>query len=81
MDEATSNIDSETEKLIEAATQNLLANKTAIIIAHRLSTIRLVDRILVLHKGKLVEQGTHRELMKKGGVYTRLYRTQAFLQN
>lgn len=81
MDEATSNIDSETEKLIEAATQNLLADKTAIIIAHRLSTIRRVDRILVLHKGKLVEQGTHRELMKKGGVYTKLYRTQAFLQN
>ncbi|MCK4764103.1 MAG: ABC transporter ATP-binding protein [Candidatus Aminicenantes bacterium] len=81
LDEATSNIDSETEKLIEAATANLLRNRTAIIIAHRLSTIRMVDRILVLHKGKLVEQGNHRQLLRKGGIYSKLYKTQAFLQN
>jgi ABC-type multidrug transport system fused ATPase/permease subunit len=81
LDEATSNIDSETEELIEAATANLLLDKTAIIIAHRLSTIRMVDRILVLHKGKMVEEGNHRQLLKKGGIYAKLYRTQAFLQN
>ncbi len=81
LDEATSNIDSETEALIEAAAANLLLNKTAIIIAHRLSTISMVDRLLVLHKGKLVEQGNHRSLLKKGGIYAKLYRTQAFLQN
>lgn len=81
LDEATSNIDSETEELIEAATANLFLNKTAIIIAHRLSTIRMVDRILVLHKGKLVEEGNHRQLLKKDGIYAKLYRTQAFLQN
>jgi ABC-type multidrug transport system fused ATPase/permease subunit len=81
LDEATSNIDSETEKLIEAATARMLLNKTAIIIAHRLSTIRLVDRILVLNKGRLVEEGNHQELLKKNGIYAKLYRTQAFLQN
>lgn len=81
LDEATSNIDSETEELIEAAAANLFLNKTAIIIAHRLSTIRMVDRILVLHKGKLVEEGNHEQLLKKDGIYAKLYRTQAFLQN
>ncbi len=57
LDEATANIDSETESLIEAGVKNLLEGKTAIIIAHRLATIKSVDRILVLHKGELVEQG------------------------
>jgi ATP-binding cassette subfamily B protein len=78
LDEATSNIDSATENLIEAATENLLKDRTAIIIAHRLSTIRKVDRILVFNKGRLVEEGSHRELLEKEGVYTRLYQTQAF---
>lgn len=81
LDEATSNIDSETEKLIDAALENLLKDCTAIVIAHRLSTIRKVDRILVFNKGKLVEEGTHRELLNKQGVYTRLYQTQAFALN
>ncbi len=81
LDEATANIDSETEKLIEAATANLLSNRTAIIIAHRLATIQMADRILVLHKGKLVEQGSHRDLLNKEGIYSKLYYTQAFLQN
>jgi ATP-binding cassette, subfamily B, multidrug efflux pump len=81
LDEATSNIDSETEKLIDAALENLLKGRTAILIAHRLSTIRKVDRILVFNKGRLVEEGTHQELLKKQGVYNRLYQTQAFSLN
>ncbi len=80
LDEATSNIDSETEQLIEAATANLLRGRTAIIIAHRLSTIRMVDRILVLNKGELVEEGSHAQLLEKKGIYSKLYRTQAILQ-
>lgn len=81
LDEATSNIDSETEKLIDAALENLLKDRTAIIIAHRLSTIRKVGRILVFNKGRLVEEGTHQELLNKEGIYARLYQTQAFSAN
>lgn len=81
LDEATSNIDSETEKLIDAATEKLLEGRTAIIIAHRLSTIRKADRILVFSKGRLAEQGSHRELLEKQGIYSRLYQTQAFSLN
>jgi ATP-binding cassette subfamily B protein len=78
LDEATSNIDSETENLIDAATEKLLEGRTAIIIAHRLSTIQKVDRILVFNKGRLVEEGSHQELLKKEGIYSRLYQTQVF---
>ncbi|NIM14805.1 MAG: ATP-binding cassette domain-containing protein [Candidatus Aminicenantes bacterium] len=81
LDEATSNIDSETEKLIDAAIEKLLEGRTAIIIAHRLSTIRKVDRILVFNKGCLVEEGSHEELLRNGGIYNRLYQTQAFSLN
>jgi len=81
LDEATSNIDSETEALIEAGVKNLLAWKTAIIIAHRLSTIKNVDRILVLHKGELVEEGTHESLLQQGGLYQQLYEMQALMVN
>ncbi len=77
IDEATSSVDSHTEKLIEEGLLALLEGRTAIIIAHRLSTIRNVDRILVLHRGALVEEGTHAELMRRTGVYHQLYRTQA----
>ena len=81
LDEATSNIDSETEALIEAGVKNLFDGRTAIIIAHRLSTIKSVDRILVLHKGELVEEGTHESLLQSGGLYRQLYEMQAFLLN
>ena len=77
MDEATSNIDSKTEKLIQEALDRLIAGRTAIIIAHRLSTIKHMDRILVIHNGRLVEEGSHRELLKKRGIYAQLYRMQA----
>lgn len=76
MDEATSSVDTETELLIQDALQKLMRNRTSIIIAHRLSTIKNVDRILVMHKGKLVEEGTHEQLLARGGHYHRLYRLQ-----
>jgi ABC-type multidrug transport system fused ATPase/permease subunit len=76
LDEATSSIDSETEALIQEGTHALLAGRTAIVIAHRLSTIQDVDRIHVLHKGRIVESGSHEELLAIGGVYHRLYRLQ-----
>jgi ABC-type multidrug transport system fused ATPase/permease subunit len=76
LDEATSSIDSETEALIEEGTHTLLAGRTAIVIAHRLSTIQDVDRIHVLHKGRIVESGSHEQLLAIGGVYHRLYRLQ-----
>ncbi len=76
LDEATSNIDSETERIIEQSLEKLLANRTSIIIAHRLSTIRRADRIIVLHKGKIRESGTHKELLALNGIYARLYRLQ-----
>ncbi len=76
LDEATSNIDAETDKLIQDALSVLLKDRTAIVIAHRLSTIKNADRILVLHMGKLVEAGKHEELMKKKAAYYNLYKMQ-----
>ncbi|MCK5833898.1 ABC transporter ATP-binding protein [bacterium] len=76
LDEATSNIDTETEQLIQSALLNLIKNRTSIVIAHRLSTIQHVDRILVIHKGKLVEEGNHQQLLAKGGIYYKLYQLQ-----
>jgi ATP-binding cassette, subfamily B, multidrug efflux pump len=76
LDEATSNIDTETEILIQDALQKLMENRTSIIIAHRLSTIQHVDRIIVLHKGEIVEEGNHQELLTKEGLYYDLYRLQ-----
>jgi ATP-binding cassette subfamily B protein len=80
LDEATSSIDSETEALIQQGIHVLMEGKTAIAIAHRLSTIRDVDRIYVLHKGRLVEWGGHDELLEREGAYHRLYHLQASSQ-
>jgi len=76
LDEATSSVDTETEQIMQVAVQRLLKGRTSLVIAHRLSTIRYVDRILVLHRGKLVEDGTHDELLALNGYYARLYRLQ-----
>jgi len=76
LDEATGNIDTETERLIQKALRTLLAGRTSLVIAHRLSTIRHADRILVLHKGEMFEEGTHEELMARQGLYSNLYRLQ-----
>ena len=77
LDEATSSIDTETEALIQRGIHNLMEGRTAIAIAHRLSTIRDVDRIYVMHRGHLVESGTHDGLVAAGGHYARLYRLQS----
>ncbi len=76
LDEATSSIDTETENLLQKGVRALMEGKTAIVIAHRLSTIQDVDRIFVLHHGRVVESGPHEELLEQGGVYSRLYRLQ-----
>jgi ATP-binding cassette subfamily B multidrug efflux pump len=76
LDEATANIDTETEILIQDALQKLMENRTSIVIAHRLSTIQHVDRIIVLHKGRIVEEGNHQELLANEGLYYDLYRLQ-----
>ncbi len=76
LDEATSSVDTETEALIQDALAKLMAGRTSIIIAHRLSTIRNVDRIIVLHHGRVVEQGTHDDLLAQAGIYRNLYELQ-----
>jgi ATP-binding cassette, subfamily B, multidrug efflux pump len=76
LDEATSSVDSETEELIQQATQQLMKGRTSIIIAHRLSTVREVDTIMVLDKGRVVEQGNHDELMHLQGAYYELFQKQ-----
>jgi ABC-type multidrug transport system fused ATPase/permease subunit len=76
LDEATSSVDTETEFLVQDALRKFMAGRTSIVIAHRLSTIRYVDRILVLHKGRVVEEGTHAELIAQAGHYAKLYELQ-----
>ncbi|BCJ97467.1 ABC transporter ATP-binding protein [Anaerocolumna chitinilytica] len=76
MDEATANIDTETEQLIQEALEKLMTGRTTIMVAHRLSTIQHADVIMVMHKGKLREKGTHQELLNQNGIYRKLYELQ-----
>jgi ATP-binding cassette subfamily B multidrug efflux pump len=76
LDEATASIDSDTEARLQAALEAVMAGRTALVIAHRLSTIRAVDRIVVFHRGHVVEAGSHDQLLAQNGVYARLYRLQ-----
>ncbi|MGH7584241.1 MAG: ABC transporter ATP-binding protein [Gemmatimonadales bacterium] len=76
LDEATSSLDSQSERLVEAALERLLYGRSTLIIAHRLSTVQRADRLIVLDKGQIVEEGTHAELLKRGGIYARLFQMQ-----
>jgi ATP-binding cassette subfamily B protein len=76
LDEATSSVDTETEILIQQALERLMQNRTSLVVAHRLSTIQNADRIVVLHKGEIREQGSHQELLAREGIYYKLYQLQ-----
>ena len=76
LDEATSSVDTETERLVQEALEKLMVGRTCLIVAHRLSTVQTADRIIVIHKGKIREQGTHQELLALKGIYYRLYKLQ-----
>jgi subfamily B ATP-binding cassette protein MsbA len=78
LDEATSALDTESEKLVQDALNHLMEGRTSLVIAHRLSTIQHANRIVVVKDGKIVEEGSHSELLEKGGVYKKLYELQSF---
>ncbi len=78
LDEATSSLDTESEKIVQEALDNLMQNRTSVVIAHRLSTIRNADLICVMHKGEIIEKGTHNDLIKLNGSYKKLYDLQIF---
>jgi subfamily B ATP-binding cassette protein MsbA len=80
LDEPTSSLDSEAEKIVMAALENLMEGRTIITIAHRLNTICNVDKIIVLSDGRIAEEGSHEELMKKGGIYSELYKAQQWIE-
>jgi len=75
LDEATSNVDTNTERIMQRALRKLTKGRTCLTIAHRLSTVTRADRIIVLEKGKIIEEGTHKELLAKGGLYHKMYKT------
>jgi ATP-binding cassette, subfamily B, bacterial MsbA len=79
LDEATSSLDTESERLVQDAITNLMKNRTSVVIAHRLSTVVNADLICVMHEGRIVEKGTHKELIRQNGIYTRLHSMQMFL--
>ncbi len=78
LDEATSALDTESEKLVQDALNKLLKGRTSVVIAHRLSTIHNADKIIVVDHGRIAEQGTHAELMARGGIYAKLIELQSF---
>ncbi|WP_396146464.1 ABC transporter ATP-binding protein [Flavobacterium sp.] len=78
LDEATSALDTESEKFVQVALENMMQNRTSIVIAHRLSTIQKADKIVVMHRGEIVEQGTHEELLALNGTYSKLVLMQSF---
>ena len=77
LDEATASLDAESERLIQAALEQLMAERTTLVIAHRLATVRRADRIVVVDAGRVVELGTHAELVARRGLYYRLVEAQA----
>jgi ATP-binding cassette subfamily B protein len=81
LDEATSSIDGETEELIQEAILKLMKGRTAIVIAHRLSTVQHADTILVIEKGEIKERGSHKELVRLGGIYSKMATVQFKVEN
>jgi len=73
LDEATSSLDAESEALVQSALEVLMEGRTTVVIAHRLSTVRAADRLVVLAEGRIIEEGTHDELVNEGGLYSELY--------
>ena len=77
LDEATSALDNKSERYVQDALETLMQGRTSLVIAHRLSTVESADRIIVLQQGKIVEQGTHKKLLKKDGAYAELHKAQS----
>jgi ABC-type multidrug transport system fused ATPase/permease subunit len=76
LDEATSSLDAESERAVQEAVERLKSGRTTLVVAHRLATVRNADRILVMEKGRLVAEGSHEELLRRGGLYARLAKLQ-----